>query len=353
MNESTPPTNPVTDVTQPPETPTEARTDLVADPLPRFIEQLPIRQVFPREADFERLFAAELEDDDSTLPDLLGIDAGLVVRQQQTDGLRPDVLVYRVSDDGTRCEAVIEITLEALDVDHLRRAVAYAIENHANSLTIITKAIGSEIIEMLERYRERTTFNINVLILRVYLTGEEQYGFHLEPAFPDEAEQESTTNNAQRTLLELTKRYLYRLQDSSLQHLRVQANGRIDWYPEGANIRLYAAKAYTSITIKIFDRDDAPSQYIHHEMMRDSDEFEAAVTSVLDNQADYEISWHDHRGKATEPRLLIRIRYGEGRSISDLDSAQLEQAANRIARIFHRLRLAAMKHIYLGASSAS
>lgn len=332
-------------VTAAPELPDAPEGQSLTSPsLPQFLDLVPIRQVFPLEADFERLFTDELKADDSSLADLLGIDVSHVVRQQQTSGLRPDILVYRVGPHGTNCEAVIEITLELLDVDHLRRAVSYAIENHANSTTIITKAIDPVISETLERYREMLKLNINVLILRTYATNDGQYGYNLEPAFPDQSDEESTTS-AQRALLEMTKHRLYKLHDPSLQHLRVQSTGRIDWYPEGGHIRLYAARAHTSITIKILDRADAPSEFIHRNMMRESQEFEAAVTSVIENKADYEISWNVERGNAKEPRLLVRIRYGEGRSLPDLDEAQLEQAANRIANIFHRLRIATMKHL--------
>lgn len=317
---------------------------LTTPPLPQLLELVPIRQVFPREADFEDLLITELEDDDSSLAALLGIDVSEVTRQQQAAGLRPDILVYTAGAYGTRCEAVIEITLELLDIDHLRRAVSYAIENEASSMIIITKAIDPLIRDLLDRYRESLRTIINVLILRTYLTADGQYGYHLDPAFPDQAEEESTST-AQRTLLEMTKRRLYELHDNSLQHLRVQPSGRIDWYPEGGHIRLYAAKAYTSITIKIFNRGGMPAHSIHRNMMRARDEFEAAVTSVIENQADYEISWRDERNTAKDPRLLIRIRYGEGRTISDLDTTQLEQAASRIAQVFHRLRRATMKSL--------
>lgn len=302
-----------------------------------------MRQVFATEQDLERLLSDELQNEDSTLAALLDLDVNQVVTQRLNAGLRPDILIN--VDDQDDQAAVIELTLKRLDLDHLRRTFFYAIENQVKAMLIITPAVDTNISDVLDRYRARLRLPISVLLLRTYVTEHGQPTYYLDPAFPDQDE-EDTTGNARQTLLTLVKKRLYKgLQDNSLLHLSVQENGRLEWYPVGGHIRLYAGLTFTSITIKLHDLENVPAVIRHSQMMMDSAEFEDAVSSVISNSADYRISWSDKRRGANVPRLLVQVDYGDGRQVNDLTDDQLDEVVDRIARIVHNLRKAADKHL--------
>lgn len=289
------------------------------------LRQIPLREAFATEALLEQWILADLRSETSELATILGIKVKDCDSQKTVGNLRPDILV---NTNGADAEIIIELTLNPLDREHLQRGVLYAIERGATTLVIIMPEIEYEMFKLVQQYaRNLSNIVLTILTIRVFNMPNGNYGHLFEEAFGAEEEAPATR---EQQLLKHVQKELENLGNSSLSHLAVQKNRRLEYNRGGARYTLSAGQSATTITLNLRGTEKDPS-FAERTFAR----MIQSMAVIDDSIIDHTTQWGGHPDFPGGTRLSISVDYD--RTIAALnDETEFNSVARKIANAYNQ-----------------
>lgn len=293
------------------------------------LSRVPIRNVFPVEARLEETVVADLQSSNSKLAVLLDIDVKDVDTQQLNGNMRLDVLINRKDREA---EAILELTLEPLDLDHLRRGVIYAIEWGATALAFITPSLDRDMRQLLERYVRSLSISVTIILVNTYSTADGAYVHTFDPTFGSD---EDAPLTREEELLRLGQQQLVELGNYSISHVSVQSTGRLELNREGARYLVRAGKRAATLTLGLRDRDGLAAHQAFTPLLKNM--------TTINTSVSLPVQWGGRSSRSSGTSLSVTVDYGK--HIADLTEAELGTVATEVAQAYDQFYNATINYL--------
>jgi hypothetical protein len=207
----------------------EPQTDLIGR-----LEMLPIRQVFPKEAQhFTTWFEAHIE----VLAERVGIPLTVIQREKEVGEFNVDLLC----EDGEGKPVIIENQVERTDHDHLGKLLTYLVNLDASTAIWVTSEPRAEHQKVVDWLNESTPADVSFFLVKVEAVkiGDSPFA----PLFTIQAAPDKQTKEVGEKKKEWAERHMQRyefwsaLLEKSREKTRLFSNispGRYHWLGTGA-----------------------------------------------------------------------------------------------------------------------